>query len=88
MHPNTPYEWLKRHCKKHNLKFLGIHAFRRLNAALLINSGADVQIVAAMLGHSQASTTLNIYAYEFAEAKAKTSQAVADLIMNKIQEPK
>lgn len=85
MHPNTPYAWLKKHCAAHGFRFLGIHAFRHLNAALLINSGADAQTVAANLGHSQVSTTLNIYAYEFAESKAAASQAVADSLVSRLK---
>ena len=42
-------------------------------------------IVAAAMGHSQASTTLNIYAYEFAKAQAESSEAIADLLSNKRQ---
>lgn len=85
MHPNTPYSWLKKHCAVHGIRFLGVHAFRHLNAALLINEGADAQTVAANLGHSQVSTTLNIYAYEFAESKAAASQAVADSLVSKLK---
>lgn len=85
IHPNTPYGWLKRHCASHSIRFLGVHAFRHLNAALLISTGADVQTVAANLGHSQPSTTLNIYAYEFAEAKAAANEAVADALNTKIK---
>lgn len=85
MHPNTPYAWMKKHCAAHGLRFLGVHAFRHLNAALLINEGADAQTVAANLGHSQVSTTLNIYAYEFAESKAAASQAVADTLVSRLK---
>ena len=84
MHPNTPYGWLKKFCAKHSIRFLGVHAFRHLNAALLIYSGADIEAVAANLGHSQPSTTLNIYAYEFAQARAAASQAVADMVVGKM----
>ena len=83
LHPNTPYTWLSRHCEKHGIRFLGIHALRHLNASLRISAGADVRTVAAALGHAQASTTLNIYAYEFAEAQAASSQAVANMLTQK-----
>ena len=85
MYQNTPYAWLKKHCKKHGFRFPGVHAFRRLNAALLIDTGADAQTVAADLGHSQVSTTLNIYACEFAEAKAVASEAVASVLTAKLK---
>ena len=52
LHPNTPYGWLKGFCGQTGQRFLGIHAFRHLSASLLIESGADVRTVSAMLGHS------------------------------------
>ena len=45
--------------------------------SLLITGGADVRTVSASLGHSQVTTTLNIYAHTFAEAQAKAGEAVA-----------
>lgn len=81
---NAAYYWLKRFCAAHGLRFLGIHAFRHLNASLLISTGADVKTVSAALGHSQATTTLNIYTHAFAEAQASASSAVADKLKNKI----
>lgn len=77
MHPNTPYSWLKSFCDRTGQPFLGVHQFRHLNASLLINSGADVRTVSASLGHSQVTTTLNIYAHTFADAQAKAGEAVA-----------
>ena len=84
MHPNTPYHWLKRFCEQTGQRFLGVHAFRHLNASLLINSGADVKTVSASLGHSQVTTTLNIYAHTFEETQARASEAVADLLASKM----
>lgn len=80
MHPNTPYHWLKRFCEATGQRFLGVHAFRHLNASLLIDAGADVTLVSKSLGHSQVSTTLNIYSHSFQEAQARASEAVADLL--------
>ena len=80
MHPNTPYHWLKDFCQETGQRFLGVHHFRHLNASLLINSGADVRTVSASLGHSQVTTTLNIYAHTFAEAQARAGEAVAEAL--------
>ena len=55
-------------------------SFRHLNASLLINSGADVKTISAVLGHAQTTTTLNIYAHTFAVAQAKATDAVADAL--------
>ena len=80
---SSPREWLQRHCKRTGQRCLGIHVFRHLNASLLINSGADVRTVSAMLGHSNTTTTLNLYAHSFQEAQARASEAVADLLQAK-----
>ena len=80
MNPGTPYEWLKRFCQEEGIRFLGVHSLRHLNASMLINSGVDVKTVSAALGHSQTSTTLNIYAHSFATAQAAASQAIANVL--------
>lgn len=76
MHPNTTYQWLKRFCDGTGQKFLGVHHFRHLNASLLIDAGINANTVSKSLGHSQVSTTLNIYAHSFARSQAKASEAV------------
>ena len=62
------------------MKRINIHSLRHLNATLLINSGADICTTSAALGHSNTTTTLNIYAHTFEEAQAKASEAVADIL--------
>lgn len=76
--PLTPNEWLHRFCDKEGLKYVVPHSFRHLCASLMIESGASVKTVQACLGHSEASTTLNIYAHAFSKAQAKASEAVAN----------
>lgn len=76
--PLTPNEWLHRFCERENLKCVVPHSFRHLNASLLIESGASVKTVQSCLGHSDASTTLNIYAHAFSKAQAKVSEAIAN----------
>lgn len=80
MYPNTPGEWFKAFCKKYNLKYVTVHSFRHLNATLLISNGVDIKTVSKALGHSQTSTTLNIYAHSFAEQQARASEAIANAL--------
>ena len=80
MHPNIPYNWLKRFCDTNNIPFKGLHAFRHSTATIAIASGTDIKAVSAMLGHSQTSTTLNIYGHEVKQATVKGISAVADII--------
>ena len=83
MHPNAPYNWLQRFCKRHELPFYGIHQFRHLNATLQITAGTDVKTVAQNLGHSTPATTLNIYAHTFQETRARALENVVDILAPK-----
>lgn len=88
IHPEQPYKWLKRFCADRGLPFYGIHQFRHLNASLLIYNGEDVRSVSAALGHSQTSTTLNIYAHTFETAQARACDALADALPVKFSQRK
>lgn len=78
--PSCMPKALKRFCDKKGLRYLGIHSFRHLNASLLITSGVDVRTVSASLGHSQTSTTLDIYSHTFEAVQAQAANAVADAL--------
>ena len=80
MNPHTAGYWLRDFCKENNFRFCDTHSFRHLNASLLISAGIDVTSVSAALGHSQTSTTLNIYSHHFLEVQAKNSEAIAAAI--------
>lgn len=86
--PGYPYAWLKGFCKKKGLPFYGVHQFRHLNASLLIYNGEDVRTVSSMLGHSQTSTTLNIYAHTFETAQARASEAISEKLPVKFNKKK
>ena len=81
MNNNTPYFWFKEFCEKNSIRFCDIHSLRHLHASLLINAGVDVVAVSGDLGHSQVSTTTNIYCHMFQEAQTRTSQAIADALI-------
>ena len=48
---------------------LNVHSLRHTAASLFITSGTDVGTVAGLLGHSQPSTTLDIYTHAFDKNK-------------------
>ncbi len=76
--PSAPSKWLRKFCDRENLRYVVPHSFRHLAASLMIDAGASVKTVQACLGHSDASTTLNIYARSFAKSQAKISEAVGN----------
>ena len=80
MNGATPFAWLKKICKENDLPKVNLHSFRHLNASLLISQGIDVKTVQSVLGHSQASTTLDIYAAAFQEREALALGAVAEAL--------
>jgi len=80
MGTSTPLKWLHDFLDRTGMRKVTVHSFRHLNASLLINAGVDVKTVSASLGHSETATTLNIYAHTFAQAQAKASDAVANVL--------
>ena len=80
--PMTPstFTWrFKLILKKHGLPpALNVHSLRHTNASLLIAGGADVATVAGLLGHSQPSTTLDIYTHAFDKNKKAASQVLQE----------
>ena len=75
--PMTPttFTWrFKCILKKNGLpQELNVHSLRHTAASLMIAGGADVATVAGILGHSQPSTTLNIYTHAFDKNKKAAS---------------
>lgn len=67
--------------KDTDFNYITLHSLRHCNATLLINSGIDLKIVSELLGHSDVSTTANVYADVLESSKAK----VADLISLKLK---
>ena len=76
--PMTPstFTWrFKKILKANDLPTdLNVHSLRHTAATLFIASGTDVGTVAGLLGHSQPSTTLDIYTHAFDKNKKTASQ--------------
>lgn len=76
MNASTPLNRLKRILRRAGLPEVSLHSLRHTSATLLIGQGIDVRTVSGRLGHSQTSTTLNIYAHEFQSADAAAAEAL------------
>ena len=84
MHPARPYNWLLRFCKRESLPFRGLHSFRHAFATEMITSGqVDIKTVSSILGHSEVSTTLDIYTHEVQTASARAMDFVTEIIDKK-----
>lgn len=80
LHPNIPYKWLNTFCDSHGIAFKGLHSFRHAFATQAITNGADIATVSSLLGHSQTSTTLNIYTHAVQKANAKALKTIENLL--------
>lgn len=74
---SAPGYFYKQFCERTGMRYVTTHSMRHLNASLLINAGVDVKTVQSCLGHSTATTTLQIYAHSFQTAQAAAMEAVA-----------
>ncbi len=83
MHPNTPYKELQKLLVRHGMEPVSLHSLRHTNATLMIGGGADVRTVSGRLGHSQTSTTLNIYAEFLQSADKAASEGLADTLLRR-----
>lgn len=64
----------RRHLKGTDFEFMTLHCLRHSNATLLLNSGVDIKVVSEHLGHSDISTTGNIYADVLNTTRRKTAE--------------
>lgn len=57
-------------------EFMTLHCLRHSNATLLLNQGVDLKIVSEHLGHSDISTTGNIYADVLESSKRRVAEII------------
>ena len=69
--------------KKHDLPHIRFHDIRHTVASLLLHNNTPVKNVSEMLGHSDVTITLKIYAHVLEEAKKDTALKMAEIIKKK-----
>lgn len=76
--PNAVTRRVKRFMKRNGLPDLSPHDLRHSCATLLLSQGADIKSVQEILGHADASTTLNFYVKaDLQQMKAATEKYAA-----------
>lgn len=73
IYPNSLSKQFKKFVQAHGLPELPLKSLRHTNATMLVvSNNVDIRTISNRLGHSQTSTTLNIYAHA---VKSKNQQA-------------
>lgn len=81
MTPTTFTYRFKLILKKNGLpQELNVHSLRHTAASLMIAGGTDVATVMGILGHSQPSTTLDIYTHAFDKNKKAASAGLQEML--------
>lgn len=69
-------------CDKHKLKHIRFHDLRHSCATLLYENGVDMKAIQEWLGHSNISTTLNIYTHLDYKNKVQSANAIIGILPN------
>ena len=80
INPDTITAWFHNFVQRSDLPPCSIHSLRHTNATLLIASGAPLKTVSKRLGHSNVSTTGNIYTHAIQSADEAAAEALEDIL--------
>ena len=81
MCPDSVTTYLRRFSEKYGLPHINPHKFRHTMASMLIYNRVDPVSVSKRLGHSQVSTTTDIYAHVIEEADKQNSDILAGIFL-------
>ncbi|MCL2632327.1 MAG: site-specific integrase [Coriobacteriia bacterium] len=72
--------WFRYFREKYNLGDIKLHTFRHTHATHLIGNNVDIKTVQNRLGHSKASTTLDIYAEVMPANDREAAEKIGEII--------
>ena len=78
--PNYITSAFKRVLEKNNLRPIRFHDLRHTSASLLLANGVQLKDIQMWLGHSDFSTTANIYAHLDASSKMSSLAAISGVV--------
>lgn len=82
INPSTCHHWLKKFTTKHNLKDYTPHSFRHTFATLSLEEKQPINAISKTLGHSNISTTSNIYI----KTTDKSKETLSNVMTNKMSD--
>ena len=78
MNPNYLTQYFPEYIEKHGLRKMRFHDLRHSCASLLLANGVPLKQIQEWLGHSDFSTTANIYAHLDYRSKISSAQAMVN----------
>ncbi|MCL2387851.1 MAG: site-specific integrase [Defluviitaleaceae bacterium] len=88
MHPDSITDYTNKFFKKHDLPKFSPHSLRHTNISLMIAAGVDIKSVSSRAGHSNVTTTGNIYIHQIQSANARAAEAIAGIFNNQTDDKK
>ena len=83
LHPCSVTSYMTKFSKRYGLPHINPHGFRHTMASMLIFNGVDPVTVSHRLGHSETSTTTDIYAHMIADADSRSADIIGDSLGTK-----
>mgnify|MGYP001161753232 CR=1 FL=1 len=80
MAPSTPYHQMKRLLKQAGLPSIRFHDLRHTFATHALTSGVDAKTLAGILGHTNASFTLDTYTHVTKDMREQAANVVGDFL--------
>lgn len=75
--PRTYEDLFKRTLKEAGVSDINFHALRHTFATRALEAGMDIKVLSSILGHAQASTTLNLYAHALPDHKRQSMEKMS-----------
>lgn len=82
MHPDTISKWFPKFLARHNLPHIKFHALRHTSISMLIREGVHPKAISTRAGHSNISTTMDIYGHLLKSADREAANKLENLFHN------
>lgn len=84
IYPNNIYKFFKTFQLRNNLRYVSLHKLRHTHASMLAYLKIDHAQISKRLGHSQTSTTENIYIHLFEEVDSEISDKLSNTFLKNL----
>lgn len=84
--PYKPFSFSKKFrtfLAKNNLRHIRLHDLRHTNASVMLSQGISPKVAQQRLGHSDFSTTMNIYSHVMKSMEVEAAQKLDDVLFSK-----